>query len=682
MNRVLKGINWLAAGVLGWAGLVAWLQPVNFFGDPDLASPVVIGSFTLAFLILVNALRQWMRRWSSATYRRVVVGLLILIAVTQLVVAVNFVDVSRADAFYVRTQALTLARGDHTWMHYFAIYPNNVNFTLLEATLIKVVTTVVSPPWTVLNVLRFLWVDSALFSGLYLLRHWHHARPGAVWLAGFWLVSPPVYSYALYAYTDALVLPMVLNCLALMTWALGRSGWRRWGGLIAAGLLLAVGVAMKSNLVVFWIATLLLILVLWQQRHVTWQTALGWLVSTLVTLGLVFSLMGAWRKQAGFRPTANDQLPATSWIAMSLNPKHSGQYNYADFESVNRKPTAAAKNRRTAKMIRGRLKQMGVTGTAVHLTKKMRVFWATGDFDSFKLTTQWIKAPRFYVTGQRNIQFWLVIMTQVIYLTLLIEAIIVLVTARTLRPGPLFIALTILGLTAFHVVFWEVEPRYALPLLPGLMLLGVIGICERPQWVLTPRTRKVGLAAMSGLAVFSLLSLWQTSQRTLITHTTVAVQGNGNYVENTHRTLKPEQSVTQTIKTAGRSNRLSLSPLHNRYGLVNVQIEAGGRVIFNQAGTPRDLQSIRYPTTRHTTLRVTITNLGLSTVSYGTAEAPYNPLNGKITPHSRSYLQYSVQEVHPPRTLSGGLVSTLIAVVFFGGALPVLKRLPISSQAK
>jgi len=46
-----------------------------------------------------------------------------------------------------------------------------------------------------------------------------------------------------------------------------------------------------------------------------------------VTLGVVFSLFSVWRQQAGFHADANSQLPATSWIAMSLNPKYSGQYD-------------------------------------------------------------------------------------------------------------------------------------------------------------------------------------------------------------------------------------------------------------------------------------------------------------------------------------------------------------------
>lgn len=668
MNRILKGINWLAAGVLGWTGLVAWLQPVNFLGDPDLASPVVVGCLTLTLILLINGSRGWLRRWSPQTVQRVMWGLVALLAIIQLVVACSFIDVSRADAFYVRTQALALVQGQHHWLHYFLIYPNNVNFTLLEASLIKTITSVIASPWIVLNGLRFLWIDTALVSSYYLLKRWHCGRAVMLGLLIVWLVSPPVYAYALYAYTDALVMPLVIDVLAVLTWALTRSGWQKWGGVIAGEWLLAIGVAMKSNLVVFEIAFILTSLVLGLQHRVTWQTVSGWLLSTAVTLGVVFSLFSVWRQQAGFHADANSQLPATSWIAMSLNPKYSGQYVHADFESVNQQPTAAAKQRRAKTMITQRVKQLGVTGFVGHLTKKMRVFWATGDFDSFKLTTQWIRAPRFYVTHQRQVQFWLVLMTQAGYLTLLIEAVLALLTVRVDRHGMLLIALTILGLTAFHVLFWEAEPRYALPLLPGLALLGVIGMSERSQWTLNARGYWPVLMILGGLAVFSGVSLWQTSRRVQLAQTTVAIQGNGHYVENMMQRLKPEQAVTQTIQTAGASNQLDLSPIRPQTGVVAIQIEAGSRLLVSKVGTPRELRTLRYATTDHSSLRVTVTNVGHQTIKYGTVKASYNPTTGALTKRPQNYLRYVVRNNHAARPLSSVVVSVIVATGMFGSA--------------
>ncbi|MFS1238646.1 hypothetical protein ACL36S_06705 [Lactiplantibacillus plantarum] len=51
------------------------------------------------------------------------------------------------------------------------IYPNNVNFTLLVAHLLKpLLLKLTQTPWVLLNVIRFIWIDTGLISGLYLLK--------------------------------------------------------------------------------------------------------------------------------------------------------------------------------------------------------------------------------------------------------------------------------------------------------------------------------------------------------------------------------------------------------------------------------------------------------------------------------------------------------------------------------
>lgn len=535
MKAVVKSVNWLAAAVLVVAVGMAWLQPIHFFGNPDWASPVVQLAMVLGLLVMTMAGRQVLKQLSSRQYRWLLIGLVGLIAIVQMLIATSFVDVARADPFFVRQQALLLARGSHHWQHYFMIYPNNVNFTLLVANLLKPLLKLTQTPWVLLNVIRFIWIDTGLISGLYLINRWRYWRPGAVSFSLLWLVSVPVAAFGLFAYTDALVLPLLPDSLALLTLGLSLTGWRRWGVLIGDGLLVAVGVVMKTNLIVLWLTLVLMGVILWWQRQFSGRQMLGWLVSLVMTLGVMFAVMRTAQQQAGYTRQVDAVLPATSWIAMSLNPQSSGEYRHADFARVNQMPTAAAKRQQTQQMIQQRLHQMGVTGTLVHLLKKMRVFWATGDFDSFKLTTQWIRAPRWYLNHQRQLQFWLVLMTQTIYLTMLVQAIVTLMRRR--EWAVTFVALAILGLTAFHVGLWEVEGRYALPLLPGLMLLSIVGGRELPVWHLNRVMRRQLTWLVVVLAAISVVSLWQTSRATRITDVVRGNQGNGRYVVSTVQKL-------------------------------------------------------------------------------------------------------------------------------------------------
>ncbi len=170
-------------------------------------------------------------------------------------------------------------------------------------------------------------------------------------------------------------MPLLPDSLALLTLGLSLTGWRRWGVLIGDGLLVAVGVVMKTNLIVLWLTLVLMGIILWWQRQFSGRQMLGWLVSLVMTLGVMFAVMRTAQQQAGYTRQADAALPATSWIAMSLNPQSSGEYRHDDFARVNQMPTAAAKRQQTQQMIQQRLHQMGVTGTLVHLLKKMRVFW-------------------------------------------------------------------------------------------------------------------------------------------------------------------------------------------------------------------------------------------------------------------------------------------------------------------
>lgn len=674
MKSLVRGVNWLMAGFLACALLVAWTQPVNFLGNPDWPSPAVILVLVLGLLLILNAGRAWLRQCSGRTYKKLLWGVLALIILAQLAVAINFVDVGRADAFFVRNQAIALAQGKSDWAHYFRIYPNNVNFTLLEATLIKHIVSLVATPWTILNVFQFIWIDTGLVSGLYLLKRWQRWQPGALALLLTWLVSVPIYAYGLFAYTDFLVLPIMIDSLALLTLSLQQRGWRRWLPQVLNGLLVAFGIVMKSNMVILWIAMLLIVITLGIQHHLTRRQVFSWLVSGVLTLGLMMGVMKLAQQQAGFKANANVALPATSWVAMSLNPKSSGQYQGSDFKAVKNTPTAAAKQTKSKTMISQRLQQMGVSGTAVHLLKKFRIFWATGNFDSFKLTTQWSRAPNWYQNNQRQIQFWLVTMSQVIYLTMLVQGIWVLLKRNDWSI--FFISLTTLGLMVFHVVLWEVEGRYALPILPGLMLLSILGGSELPVWHWQLRSRQRLTWSAIVLAGFSMVSLWQTSQTTLIKTVVVGRQGNGSYVQPTFKKIQTGQQVVVTIPASNRSNTIQLSP-RNASGLVTIQLSQQNKLIKRWTGTTKQLATLHYSAAQAGTLKLTIKNIGRTTTAYGAMVAAYNPNSGQLTKTNRAYIQYFVQQqLQQPKTLTSSAAAVGVMAVALSATLVAVWWLP------
>lgn len=641
MTQLLRGIRAVTLLIIGGALVVAVAFPVTFLGDSDWAQPIVVVILAAGLLLVGRQLRYGLLRVTASQYQKLLIGLVLMIVVVQMIIAVNFVDVGRADSFFVRNQGVALALNAHRWAPYFQLYPNNVNAALLESLGIRLLRW--TNPWVGLNLLRFAWLDTALVAGLYLLRHWQIWQPGAaLWLLA-WLVSVPVAAYGVFAYTDATVFPLILDSLALVILTRHRQGARYWGTVGGLMLLLAFGVNLKGNFLILWLAVGALALIFWGQKKLSLAQLLGWIALAVTTLLLMNGLFTIWGQQTGYQRRSQVALPATSWVAMGLNPSTAGQYHKADVLHVRQQPTATLKKQATRTMIQQRLRRLGVGGGLAHLGKKFQLFWATGDFDSFRLTSQWIRVPKWYQNDQRSLQFWLVLATQVGYVVLLMGAGISLIYDRVHSTSQALIGLTVVGLTLFHVVLWEVEPRYALPLVPGLLLLAINGWCLVPVRPYSAGQRRCARLASVLLGTLCLVNVAVNGAKQPITTRIRAVQGNGAYAFPQTATLDPQRTVSWTVTPSGTSNQLTLFPASTT-GTVVIQVWHDSRCLDQVKGHLGQVTTLNYGPTAAKTLRIRVTNTGHTPVKYGAVVANYDPHTGAIRQAPQADWQYTVQQ--------------------------------------
>lgn len=680
-RRILVWVNWLGAGLLSWVVLIAAFQTNKRFSGETWISSGVLLLLALGLLVILNGLRLWLARLSKRTTRWVLIGLLVLIGLIQLYVALNFVDGTQADSYMVRNQAINLAQGNHHWQAYFQLYPNNVNFTLFEAGFIKLFLSLgIKTPWEFLNILRFLWLDTALFSGLYLIKKFHRWQPGAIGLTLAWLCYTPLYFYGLVAYTDALVLPIAINVLALMWAATATTGWRRWGALVLSWLLLALGVVMKNNLVVFWIALAIGVLFAALQRRLKWSLSIEWLLGSIAIIMLSMWFMTGIASHEGYQKAPDKATPVTSWMAIGLNETSFGKYTTKDFMSVKQANTAAAKKQVAANLIHSRLKAMSAVDLGIHVSNKMGVFFAKGDFDATTQIAQWVKVPKWVMNRQRSLHFWLLLSTQSWYLMFLIGSIYLLLSRKGQQLAVSVFALMILGLTFFHVGLWEVSARYALPLLPILMILGVIGWSTWPGMALAPRQRKlISLLAVAG-TLFSLAVTLQFSKDQQSVMAILDFQRNGSYAaSSTTQLIKPTQQVTNHIPFNMATNQIRVYPTSTT-GKVTIVLKNGRHELARRTGNPAQVVTLAYPRTVGSNLSLTIINRGKTPVSYYTALANFSQLDGTITSGRRSYLQHSLNLLHAPANLTSNraiivmLLGELLLVVLSSRLLPKPQR--------
>ncbi|MCH4009414.1 hypothetical protein [Companilactobacillus sp.] len=680
-KKILIGINWLAAGILTLVLLFAAFIPEAFLNKENWVQPPVLIIVSIGLLIIINGIRKGVDLMTPKMYRwsLIIVGALIFIA--QLFVALSFIDVARADSYFVREQAIALARGSQVWQDYFKIYPNNVNTALFEASLIKPFLKLgITQPWPWLNIIRFIWIDTGLLSGLFIIRRWKYWRPAALLLMITWLLSVPVYSFGLFSYNDPLIMPMALNIIALGLIFKSHHGKIRWLAGIGSWLLLALSVVMKSNQIVLWIAIFIILVIGSFAKMVDWKLALKWLVGSVITLVLFFGMFSGIAKNNGYVKSPDQSTPVTSWIAMSLNPQTQGQYNGADFYSVRSAKTATEKKTIANDKIRERVSEMGPIGLTSHFVQKLGVFLSHGDFDAINLNQQWVKAPSEFISHQDSDRFWALLVAQVGYITLLLGIIWKLFTTRKHLLVTSLLSMFTLGLTAFHVLIWEVEPRYALPLLPIIMVLGTVGWSSAPQFSFNTSRRVAVSGLMAVGIILSTFSLIQTTNLQASQTTSVDLQGIGSYFDPKSVQINPHEKYDFNVPVRGHSSdRIDLTSRSK--SIVTITVSDNEKVIRKVTDEAKSTQTVKYPTTTARNLKISILNNSNQPVSYTGGLSSYSLTSGKILPSPQMNLKWYVDQTHraplgtirrlTPREMDSSTLIILNATLFMTAILVV-----------
>ncbi|MFC6260528.1 glycosyltransferase family 39 protein [Levilactobacillus fujinensis] len=655
-------------------GGLALLFPVTFRIDHNWLSPLAIALGTGIYLGTLGLSFRALHRISSRQSQWVAVGLWLLLLTIQGWVAVSWVAAPRADLYFVHQQALDLLHGSTSWPAYFQTYANNVSFTILLSGLLRLGQGIISNSGVWLNLLQFIWLDCGLLVVWLALRKRNPARAN-LWI-GMLITTVPLYAYALNAYTDVYVLPFMLFAIVAFT-QLKRSlrGPAIFGWALLLGLSLTGAYLFKANYIVLTIAALLLLwlIPLAHPRH--WLVRLG---TTVLIVGLLFAgIAGNHNLQQanGYHPNADQALPAMSWVAMSWNPAHYGEYNRQDATTVIHQPTVAAKKETATGLLHDHLQQLGPIGILGHLFRKARLFLATGTFDAFQINSAFDRAPHWYRQHRSTADWLLANWCQVSYLALILVNLgwgIQQLRRRHLSSAYLLGGIFMMGLVAFHVVFWETEERYALPLLL-LLLAGAASGYRQPRNLLRwSRNRLTWLPlAMAGAFTLTLgLVAWQNSA--LTTHQWVqplnaVSQNEGRYYQNHKLAIKPHHALSQPITATIAFNKIIIDRGEQITGHLRLT-NAQGKVVWRSQGTKTLLaQSIPdQPAGRYT---LTLTNQGTHNLRVVTAPATFPLLPKSLLGHPNQYLRLTVQQYRVGPILTQNKFWLLFATIWLGGLL-------------
>ncbi len=321
-------------------------------------------------------------------------------------------------------------------------------------------------------------------------------------------------------YTDVLAMPLLTGAVVLVLRAARRRDWLGGVQLIGSAALTAAAVVLKATPAVLVVAVTVVGVLLAVDLRARWRDSLGALVGTVVWIGvtvaLVAMLLATARTALGpvtvARLAPDRSPPVLWWVANGMTPSKSpgnptryGGYN-ADLVRDIAEMDGTGATAYSRDWIRTQVSSRGPGDLALFYANKAAwnwgdgMFWAWGEGqDSVSLTLPPTEGVRGVVNAvDGNFGRWYPLrsdLAQGLWLALLLVSGLGALRARAPSRDVLLLALTVLGIALFTVVF-QGRSRYLLTFVPLVVALGAM-LRQRPTRLLA-RAGRVSRSPGSG----------------------------------------------------------------------------------------------------------------------------------------------------------------------------------------
>lgn len=357
---------------------------------------------------------------------------------------------------------------------YFARYGNNYPFTILIYYICKIVRFCGFRCYTaVLMVLNVILID---LSGVFALKTVKMLRgniAGIKFLFLF-LFSPTTYTWIIFTYTNTFSMPFIMGVLYYGIKAMRREE-NRMRNIMLAAVWGAVGYQIRATSIIPLIAVMIGILLTarirsGKEKRIMILLVTGIFVGTMLVSSYICREHLVNREQGR-------TFPFTHWVMMGLNIQESGFFNNTDVKFSASKPTKQEKIKGNLKKIRERWLEMGPTGYALLVARKMKAVWGSGVDGCLRFHTNGenISEIHQYIYGDKSGVFaiYCQVFRSVTFLFVLFSVFI-----QICRKGVeefFVISLTVLGAILFYVL-WEANCKYNICFMPLLYILMGDGI--------------------------------------------------------------------------------------------------------------------------------------------------------------------------------------------------------------
>lgn len=368
---------------------------------------------------------------------------------------------------------------------YFTTYPNNLAVCMFLAGIFKLFGGFCS--YITLGILLNVGlILLGLFFFCLLARRLYGVRYAALGML-LCLFFLPFYMHTPIFYTDTFALPFVSG--ALLTYQL-RERDRRF--LLLTGVILAAGYKIKGSLGVILIA---LLIHLWLCRESGKERLIRSLLLLLPFLALVSFLTVIPAKCSGLskEESYQNEFPMEHWVALGL--VDSGGYNADVYWMTASTEGKAEKQAVDREFIQQKLEEYGISGMVDHLREKVIFTWGDGVYFAPEklqrdpLKTSWLHNWVLYNGRDYTYTYRYCNAVQL----LILGGILLSLLRNFVKKGNpremQALQLSVLGLFLFLLI-WETRSRYLVNFVPVFLLLGLDGMQEIRNRLLSLSERK------------------------------------------------------------------------------------------------------------------------------------------------------------------------------------------------
>ncbi len=449
----------------------------NFYQTTDeILNPVIIIIGVIVGFYFFSRIFKMLGKVSEKKIKIIAIILTIIFFISMSIFGIRHLIIPTYDLSHVeRELSLMMENGPIiTNAGYFGKYTNQVPLTiflyfvyyignLLSIGNLKVFATIINS----------LFISISGYFTFLSIKEIKSSRHGIIGLL-FFILNPIFYMYASYFYTDTLCLPFASIAIYLLL-KLNKTNKKAFISLlIITGFIIALG--MQIRLVVVFILIAAIVASFLNNK----KTITTLKLSLCLVIGFILGLVNYTMIESTFVIPKDDTkaFPVTHWVMMGLNDEHGGRYNQKDHNYTISFKTKKEKTEANIKIIKTRIKDLGVLGLIKLWGQKIALAWSNGAYryvDKIRIV-ETIRADFEYICGCNMIfiLYYLQIMKSMILIVLTY------MLFKELRKDNRitklkFLYIAIFGAFLFYSI-WEVQARYSLSFLPWFIILFPLGI--------------------------------------------------------------------------------------------------------------------------------------------------------------------------------------------------------------